>query len=286
MTDVDLRRAATWALRLARRFVAHGMPVYAGALTYRGLLALVPLTLVFLWLIGVFGLEDSLPRLTEALRRLRPGEGGGASLTGLLSAGAVVGAWAISVGARLLMRALNAAHEAEETRPPALRFAFSLVFLPALAVAIALAALLLVLTSRLVGWASGLVGVGAVVGVLGSWLRVPLALGVLGLAATAVYRFGPSVRPPWRAVAAGAALAVALWASASAGFALALANLLDYGATYGSLGAAVALLFYLHLSALVLLLGAEVSALLGRPPGRPDGTERRSAAAGVSRLRR
>ena len=104
----NVRRLAAWGVRIARRFVAHGMPVYAGALTYRGLLALVPFALVFLWLIGAFGLEGSLPRLTGVLRRLRPG-GSDVSLTGLLSAGALVGAWAISAGARLLMRALNIA---------------------------------------------------------------------------------------------------------------------------------------------------------------------------------
>jgi membrane protein len=63
-------------------------------------------------------------------------------------------------------------------------------------------------------------------------------------------------------VGLGAALAVVLWAISSVGFSFYLANFANYGVTYGSLGAAVGLLFYLYLSASVVLLGAEVNAAL------------------------
>ena len=273
------RQFAAWGVRTARRFAAHGMPVYAGALTYRGLLALVPLALVFLWLVRVFGVEGSLPRLTGALRHLQSDEGSGVSLTGLLSVGAVVGGWSLFMGARLLMRALNVAHEVEESRPPAVRFALALVLLPSLAFVVALAAALLALASRIANWAGELVGTGALVDLLESWLRFPVALGVVGLAVAALYRVGPSVRPAWRAVAVASALAVGLWVATTLGFALALRYLLDYGATYGSLGAAVGLVVYLRLCAFVVLLGAEVSATADAFPLGP----RRSRCGRVGR---
>lgn len=166
------------------RFLAQGMTVYAGALAYRGLLALVPLALIVLALIGLLGMEGSLPRITAALLRLRGatgGAGGAAAvpLEGLLSAGAVVGTWSIATGARLLMRALNAAHAVEEARPPVARFAFSLVFLPALAVVTVAAMVLLLVTTRIVGWIGAWIGVGPVLDFLGSWLRLPAALALL-----------------------------------------------------------------------------------------------------------
>jgi membrane protein len=46
------------------------------------------------------------------------------------------------------------------------------------------------------------------------------------------------------------------------GFSFYLANFANYGVTYGSLGAAVGLLFYLYLCASVVLLGAEVNAAI------------------------
>jgi membrane protein len=77
-----------------------------------------------------------------------------------------------------------------------------------------------------------------------------------------VYRYGPDARQRFRSVVVGAALAVVLWAISSVGFSIYLANFADYGVTYGSLGAAVGLLFYLYLSASVVLLGAEINAAI------------------------
>jgi membrane protein len=48
------------------------------------------------------------------------------------------------------------------------------------------------------------------------------------------------------------------------GFAFYLTTFADYGTTYGSLGAAIGLLFYLYLSAAVCLFGAEVNAVVYR----------------------
>jgi membrane protein len=53
---------------------------------------------------------------------------------------------------------------------------------------------------------------------------------------------------------------VVLWAVSSVGFSFYLANFADYGVTYGSIGAAVGLLFYLYLCASLVLLGAEFNA--------------------------
>lgn len=263
-------RAITGFVQLAlRRFFEQGMTVYAAALAYRGLLALVPFALLLLALIGLLGIEGSLPRLTGMLLRLRGRHGDDGATTevpleGLLSLGAVVGLWAMATGARLFMRALNAAHGVQETRTPLARAISAAVFLPALAAIAVVATVLLLITTRILAGIAGWVGLTPIVAFLGSWIRTPLALAVIAGAVVAAYRFGPSVRPPVRAVVAGAGVAVALWAAVSFAFGFALSTVLDYGSTYGGLGAAVALLVYLNLSAIVLLLGAQVSALLGR----------------------
>lgn len=262
---------------VARRFFAQGMTVYAAALAYRGLLALVPLGLLFLWLIDLAGIAHALPRLTALLLRLREPRREGGTVTdvpveGILSLGALVGLWSMAAGARLFMRALNAAHGIEERRTPLARGALSAVFLPALAAVTVAATVLLLITSRLLAWAAGWVGLAPALALLGSWLRLPIGVTLIAGAVAAAYRYGPSERPPLRTVAAGAGVAVALWTIASSVFALALATVLDYGSTYGGLGAAVALLVYLHISAVVLLLGAQVTAVLDEPGADTDVT--------------
>jgi membrane protein len=57
-----------------------------------------------------------------------------------------------------------------------------------------------------------------------------------------------------------------LWAISSVGFSFYLANFANYGVTYGSIGAAVGLLFYLYLCASVVLLGAELNAAIYHQP--------------------
>jgi membrane protein len=106
------------------------------------------------------------------------------------------------------------------------------------------------------------VGLDEVFVLLWEWLRFPVALTLLAVVLSLVYLFGPDVEQRIRTVVLGAALAVVLWAIASVGFSFYLANFADYGVTYGSLGATVGLLFYLYLTASVVLLGAEVNAAI------------------------
>ena len=102
------------------------------------------------------------------------------------------------------------------------------------------------------------------------WLhRANLALGLalLILAIGIAYRAGPnhgSQRPPlftW-----GLLVAVVLWAAAARGFMLYLANFPSYNQVYGSIGAVVALMFWLYVSAYAVLLGAAVDAERKRKP--------------------
>jgi membrane protein len=93
--------------------------------------------------------------------------------------------------------------------------------------------------------------------------RMNLALGlVLVVAAVGLaYHFGPNrlgPRPPFLSL--GLLVAVVLWALAARGFVLYLANFPAYNRIYGSIGAVVALLFWLYVSSYAVLLGAAVDA--------------------------
>jgi membrane protein len=116
--------------------------------------------------------------------------------------------------------------------------------------------------TRLVERIAELVGMDEVFVLMWGWLRFPVALFLLAVVLSLVYRFGPNAKQRFRSVVLGAALAVVLWAISSVGFSFYLANFANYGVTYGSLGAAVGLLLYLYLSASVVLLGAEVNATI------------------------
>ena len=261
--------------RSMRSFSRHDMAVYAMALAYRGLLALFPFAIflvavvsflhvdaVLAWLAeqGPPGIRAGVPRPVASFLGQVLGEKQG----GLLSLGVVVAFWSVSMGARILTRALNAVEEVEETRPPVRRVASSLIFAPGLALAVVCAVGLMLATSRTTVWLAGWVGLDAVFVFLWALLRWPTAPPLLALVVAAVYRYAPDADLPFRSVLPGALVAVVSWGSASLAFSLLLGVLPDYGTIYGGLGTAISLLFYLYFSAAVLLFGAELNAEMRR----------------------
>ncbi|MDE2966748.1 MAG: YihY/virulence factor BrkB family protein [Chloroflexota bacterium] len=77
---------------------------------------------------------------------------------------------------------------------------------------------------------------------------------------TIIYKVVPSVTTRIRDVVAGALVGALLFEALKHGFAFYLRNFSNYDAVYGSLGAAIALLFFVYLAACVLLFGAEIAA--------------------------
>ena len=180
----------------------------------------------------------------------------------MLFFGVVLALWSISALAGTLAEAFNAAYEGPETRRWWKVSALSLAFGPILALIVIVSIGLMLVGPDLVERIAELVGLDELFVSLWEWLRFPVALSLLAVVLSLVYRFVPNAKQRFRSVVLGAALAVVLWAIASVGFSFYLANFADYGVTYGSLGAAVGLLFYLYLSASVVLLGAEVNAAI------------------------
>jgi membrane protein len=284
-------RIVTVGERAARNFFSeHPMATYAAALAYRGLFGLFPFLFILVVLLGALGLTDSFdqavehahseaskhvpqqlqPVMQQGGKQIQPLQGmidnaqkqaGG----DLLFFGVAVALWSVSEVARTLTQAFNVAYQVAETRRLWKRLALSLLFGPVLALmAIASVALMLVGT-QLVGSIAKAVGLGELFVSLWGWLRFPVAPLLLAVVLCVVYRVGPNVKQGFRSVVVGAALAPVLWAISSVGFSFYLANFADYGATYGSLGAAVGLLLYLYLCASVVLFGAELNAAIYHP---------------------
>jgi membrane protein len=269
--------------RSIRKFFEHRMSTYAAALAYRGLFGLFPFVLILVVLASALGLADFIeqahlqssrqvphqlePVVEQSREQIQPLErmiqqaqkqAGGE----LLIFGIAVALWSTSALARTLTEAFNTAYEVPETRPGWKRYALSLAFGPILALMVIVSVGMMLIGPRLIERLAELVGLDEVFVFLWGWLRFPVALFLLAVVVSLVYRYGPDAKQRFRSVGLGAALAVVLWAISSVGFSFDLANFADYGVTYGSLGAAVGLLLYLYLSASVVLLGAEVNAAI------------------------
>jgi membrane protein len=86
-----------------------------------------------------------------------------------------------------------------------------------------------------------------------------LVLVAAAIAAT-LYRFGPSREDAkWKWITPGSAFAAITWLLLTIAFGFYVANFTNYHASYGSLGAVVALLTWLYLSAYAFVFGAELN---------------------------
>jgi membrane protein len=179
-------------------------------------------------------------------------ERSGASIGVGLVAGLAVALWSASSAMKHLIEALNAAYDEIEGR----------TFLKVRALA-------LVLTIGAVAFVLGAIAVIAVVpavvdGPL-TLLRWPMLAAAFVVALAVLYRYGPSRDDPeWRWTTPGALLATVLWLAASGGFAFYAGRFGSYDETYGSLGGIVVVMLWLFLSAVAVLLGAELDAELER----------------------
>jgi membrane protein len=103
--------------------------------------------------------------------------------------------------------------------------------------------------------------------------RWPVMFAGLALALACIYRFGPSRRAPrWTWISWGSAAATLAWLAASALFSWYASNFGKFNETYGSLGAAVGFMTWLWVSAIVILLGAELDAEMEHQTARDTTT--------------
>jgi membrane protein len=129
-----------------------------------------------------------------------------------------------------------------------------------------------------VGAVAGPLGAGSTAVTLWNVAKWPAMAAVFVLMVGVLYYASPNAKiRGFRWVTPGSLVAIVVWAIASAGFALYVANFGSYDKTYGTLGGLVALLVWLWLSNLAILFGHELNAELEREAeieeGRP-GAER------------
>src|SRR3954470_19604769 len=114
---------------LSRRFSEHELTIYASAIAFRALVAVIPLALLGLGLLGALGLQSTWHNsIAPAIKpRVLPQlyEGINASVEKILTSGTAgviafataLVIWDLTIGIIAIMRALNHVHDVEEERP-------------------------------------------------------------------------------------------------------------------------------------------------------------------------
>lgn len=244
----------------------------AAQLSYYILLALFPALIFLTALMGLFSVENYMPRLMDYLRQVLPNdalsmverflrqvaEGSG---TDILSLGGLGALWASSSGMTAIIDALNVVYGVKTDSRP-----FWRVRLMAIALTVGLAGfVILSLTLVLYGpgigaWIADFVGLGRVFIVAWNLLQWPVVVCVMLLVVGVIYYVCPDIRQDWRWVSPGSVFAVAMWLVVSLAFKLYVDNFGDYNKVYGSIAGVIVLMLWLYWSGMVLLVGGEINA--------------------------
>jgi membrane protein len=135
-----------------------------------------------------------------------------------------------------------------------------------------IAVVLTVFGRQLRGWMISRLGLPELFHVIWLVVYVGLALVLAVLTLALLYRYATPEPARWNCVLPGAAVATALWWLLNTGFGI-YVRAVPYRVIYGGLAAAIGLMIWMNLIALVVLLGAaynaEYEALLGRGPCAP-----------------
>jgi membrane protein len=269
---------------IRKAYLQDDMLMYAAALAFRMFFAFIPFLIFVVALLGILRVPGFFEWLLDKAQNILSKDAvGQAKLVlgqvrhqargGLLAFGAVVVAvWYTSVAVRSLMTALNVVFEVQEDRPARIRYPLSLLLAIGFALTIAIASALMLVGKPIISTLCVRLGFGEVLASVWVWLRWPAAILLLMVAAALTYHVLPNDEEPFRFLTSGAVLAVIVWVVASAGLHYYVLNFANYSVMYGALGAVLMLLLYFYVSAAVLLLGAEVNAVI-RDASRRGGGE-------------
>jgi membrane protein len=271
----DLPRPAWGAVlkRTMREFNGDHLTDLAAALTYYGVLAIFPMLIVIVSVLGLLGksVTQSLINnlgavapgaartiLTNAINNIQSHQGaaGIAFIIGL-----VVALWSASGYIAAFMRASNVIWDVPEGRPIYKTLPIRLGVTVLTVVLLTVSAAAVVLTGSLASKVGGVIGVGSTAVTIWDIAKWPVMLVIIAFILAILYYAGPNVRQPGVAwVSPGSVLAVVLWVVASALFAFYVSEFSSYNKTYGALASVIVFLVWLWITNVGILFGAELNA--------------------------
>jgi membrane protein len=291
---MQLPRALDFPKQLVQQVIDDEVPELAAGLAYRFLFAIFPFG-IFLAALAAFvaawfgvgdptndiisAMDDNLPaevaegiapQLEQVLGRARPD---------LLSIGAIAALWAATGGISSLINAMNKAYDVEETRSFFVKTALAAGLTMLGSAGILIAFVTIVGGSVITEQAIEALGIGGDTWQVLSLLRFPLVLVLVAVAVAMLFRFGPNVAVSFRWTLTGGAVFAVGWLIATVVFGLYVANFGSYANTYGALGGVVILMLWFYITAFLLLLAAEVTAILAkrREPERVQARQQETA---------
>ena len=244
------------------------VPLLSAGVAFYALLSLFPLVIAGVSIYGLVAdpgtVRDQIRNLTNLLspqtaklvgdQLIQVTSGANGALGFATVLGILTALWSASSGMKALITGVNLAYDETETR--------KFLKLRGLAILLTLGAMVLLAVAG--GTIAGFPPIADNLPTVLRWLvaiiRFLILGGLLVVALAVLYRFAPNRdQPKWSWVSWGSGIATLLWVLATIGFAIYANFFGNYNKTYGALAGVIILMFWLFLSAFVVLVGAELN---------------------------
>jgi len=286
--------------RMAGEVMADNCLGLAAQLAYYFFLAIFPALLFITAIISFIPVAGLLDAITAMLARVAPGEV--LSIVqdqilkiahekngGLLTIGMLGTIWSTSSGVTAIIDTLNQAYDIQESRPwwKVRLLAIGLTLGLALFIVISFALVLVgpTLAEKVAVWLH--------MGPAFEWtwkiVQWPVVFGLVAFAIAMIYYYAPDAEQEWIWITPGSVLATVLWLLISLGFKFYVVHFTSYNATYGAIGGVIVLMLWFYVSALAVLIGAELNAEIehaspyGKEPGERVPGEKKKIGAVAER---
>jgi membrane protein len=286
---VDVKNIAT---ETVRETLDDDAMTLAAAMTYHTVLAVFPFLLLLAGLTSIIDTVFNVPDLTQQIvdraskslpddatsvfegfvQDVVEGRGGTAIGIGLVGT-----LWAASSAMSMAIKAMNRAYDVKKDRGFVRDKSLAVALTVGFGTMLLAGTLMFALGDNIARWAGD--GVGSEQEFQWAWnaLTTLLAFALVGAGVLFMYWLAPNTDIQIKSVAPGAALFLSTWLIFSFLFGLYISNFGSYNRVYGSLAAVIILLIWMYWSNVLLLVGAELNAVMARHFDEEYAADRRNA---------
>ena len=256
---------------LIQRFLRHNVGMQGAALAFYLLFMIFPLLIFVSSLLGLLQLDvdailaavgDILPREVVSFIDVYLTYVGQNPSVRLLLFGLFFSLYFPMRATNALMRSVRIAYHLGPPRGALTQLVKTLLYTAVLIAAIALTLTLMTVGDRLLLYAVEHFGLPRFWAALWARLRFPVAGAAGYFALFFLYALSQDGRQPWRNIWPGTITALVAWLALNWLYASYVQNFANYSLLYGSIGTAIALLIWLYMTAVTLIMGAELNATL------------------------
>ena len=249
----------------------------AAGLAFWSMMSMVPLLITVASLLALLRIPGLLPQLLSVMALLVPAN----SLSmvekmignllvphkGMLSFGILSYIWSTTGGFTSLITALNVAYDVTTPRSWLRDRIQALILTSTSGGLLTISLLALLAGPHFAHFLGKIAPIPAFLERLWPLIRIGAVFVSFVVGLELVYFLGPNIKQRFTATLPGAIIAIALWFTGSAGLSFYLNHLAHYSRLYGGMGAVIGLMFWIYLTALAILIGAEANAEIAKRRG-------------------